>query len=62
MSSHLLQLVSRPHLRWPRGNDGLTRAERRAAAARYEAGAAAKPTQAEMDELRARLASRGRNE
>ena len=62
MASHILQSIYRPRFRWPRGDDGLTRAERRAHAARYESGAAAKPTKAEMDELRARVAARKRNE
>lgn len=44
--------------RWtgPRlGNDGLTNAERRRYAAEYQAGAAAKPTRAEMDDLLRKL-------
>ena len=39
------------------GNDGLTRAERRQYASKYQAGAAAKPTKAEMDDLRAKMAA-----
>ena len=37
------------------GNDGLTNAERRQYAAKYQAGAAAKPTKAEMDDLLRKL-------
>ena len=62
MATHMLHLISRRRFGWPRGSDGLTRAERRASAARYEAGPAAVPSRAEMDELKARVAARKRNE
>ena len=48
---------------WPRvGNDGLTNAERRQFAAEYQAGAAAKPTKAQMEELLAKMVARSRDQ
>jgi hypothetical protein len=61
-ATHMLHLITRRRFGWPRGDDGLTRRERRALAARYEAGPAAMPTRAELDELKARVATRKRNE
>ena len=56
-----MSMIDRLRLRrWtgPRlGNDGLTKAERRQYAAEYQAGAAAKPTKAEMNNLRAKMAA-----
>lgn len=39
------------------GNGGLNTAERRRLAAEYQAGAAARPTAAQMEDLRAKMAA-----
>lgn len=44
------------------GNDGLNTAERRRLAAEYQAGAAARPTAAQMDDLRAKMAALSRHQ